>query len=115
MHVCRQKKRATTGRSLSYLVLWIYAFRASARRSRLARLSAFSVERMVTMGSTTFMHFICPTRSHITRAAAGAHDPFSMIPTVRRCQFLLLSRQRKISIAGSMPASYVDDASTVVS
>ncbi len=56
---------------------------ASAKASMTGRSACFMRERMVTVGPTISIPFICSSMAVITLAAVGAHEPFSMMPTRR--------------------------------
>lgn len=56
---------------------------ASANASRSAIFSSFSVDLIVTTGSTIDIFFIVSRTAFIVLAAVGAQEPFSKMPTVR--------------------------------
>lgn len=65
--------------------------------------------RRVTTGSTTVMPDMRLRVSVMRRAATGAHEPFSMSPTVRFESFLRSMWCRNSAMAGNRAPSYVTE------
>ena len=71
-------------RCVPFVWLWDVSYTsASANASRAGTSEAFMRLQMVTTGATMVTVFIFSIISRITRAALGAHEPFSTIPKVR--------------------------------